>query len=296
MGGGPLNAEEYVADGFGVMMHFTFWVFTQTRNGDEDPNDFNPTNLDVGQWLDAIAASGAKYAILTAKHITGFCLWPSEATAYNVSACPWYVDAAHSDIIKLFVDGCNSRGIKPCIYYNMDDLNYQLNHPGYTDAEYTTFVKAQLSELLTNYGDITAIWTDGWGYIFGYTSPLDYDDIYSHIKTLQPDCLLIENNHLHSINHTDIRTEEYPTKPAENDIEESNPYPAEFLDSVLIGNEAGVPSIWNYDEPVSYNSIATLRARRTIYNNRKATYTLNLAPDATGQLPAEQVAILAGMA
>lgn len=128
---------------------------------------FNPSRLDTDQWLQAAKAAGAKYAVLVAKHCSGFSLWPTEAHAYSVKAAPW--KNGEGDIVADFIASCKKYDIKPGIYASASANGfYHVDNPGtvqpgspYSQEEYNKVVVKQLTELWTNYGDLFEIWFDG---------------------------------------------------------------------------------------------------------------------------------------
>jgi alpha-L-fucosidase len=101
---------------------------------------FNPSRLNTDQRLAAARGAGAKYAVLVAKHGTGFCLWPSHVHGYHVGNTPW--QGGNGDIVRDFIASCKKYGIRPGLYYN-------------------TKVLQQLTELWTSYGELFEIWFDG---------------------------------------------------------------------------------------------------------------------------------------
>ena len=127
-------------------------------------NAFNPSKLNTDQWIKSAKGAGAKYAILTAKHGTGFCLWPSKVNAYNVGHTHWR--NGQYDVVKHFIVSCKKYGIKPGFYYNTNTNTYY-EAPQKTQvsdsatAVFNKAVLAQLTELWSNYGDIFEIWFDG---------------------------------------------------------------------------------------------------------------------------------------
>ena len=123
--------------------------------GDEKPVQFNPTELDAKQWARVAKEAGMKGLIITAKHHDGFVLWPSAYTEHSVKNSPWR--DGKGDLIQEFVDACRAEGLKVGIYYSPWDRN----HPDYGKPEYITYMRNQLTELLTNYGEIFEIWFDG---------------------------------------------------------------------------------------------------------------------------------------
>lgn len=156
----------------GVLIHFDMPVFVpeyKWRNFGTHPDAsvFNPTELNTDQWLETASKLGAKYAVLVAKHCSGFSLWQTEAHEYSVKNSPW--KDGKGDIVKDFVESCKKYGIKPGIYASTSANGYlHVDNPGLvkpgapvTQEEYNAIVVKQLTELWSNYGDLFEIWFDG---------------------------------------------------------------------------------------------------------------------------------------
>lgn len=137
--------------------HFTVNTFTDREwgNGDEDPKVFNPLNINVEQWVKTAKEVGMKELILTTKHHDGFCLWPSVYTEHSIKNSSY--KNGKGDILREFTDACRKYGIKPGFYLSPWDRN----HSKYGTPEYINFYKKQLTEILTNYGEIYEVWFDG---------------------------------------------------------------------------------------------------------------------------------------
>lgn len=141
-----------------LFVHFGMNTFTGREWGDgtESPAQFNPARLDCRQWARAARAAGFKIGILTAKHHDGFCLWPSAATDHSVKSSPWR--HGHGDVVREFVDAFRAEGLKVGLYLSPWDRH----EPRYGDSpRYNDFYCAQLTELLTNYGELHEVWFDG---------------------------------------------------------------------------------------------------------------------------------------
>lgn len=172
-----------------AFFHYGVNTFTgrEWGTGKEDPAIFNPTDLDVDQWVKTMKDTGFKLAILTAKHHDGFCLWPSEQTEHSIKNSP-YQDG-NGDIVKEFTDACKKYGIKAGIYLSPWDMN----HPTYGDSPaYNEVFRQQLTELLSNYGPIDEVWFDGANGEGpnGKTQEYDFPSYYQLINELQPNAVI----------------------------------------------------------------------------------------------------------
>ena len=137
-----------------VFIHFTTNTFTDLEwgYGDESEQIFNPTACDPRQWADIISRAGFKGIVLTAKHHDGFCLWDTKYTSHNVMNSPY-----GRDLVREVSDACREYGLKFGVYLSPWDRN----HPDYGTPAYIDYYRNQLTELLTNYGDILEVWFDG---------------------------------------------------------------------------------------------------------------------------------------
>lgn len=168
-----------------AFLHFGVNTFTGREWGDgtEDPALFNPTELDCDQWVRTLKESGFKMAILTAKHHDGFCLWPTATTRHSVASSPW--KGGKGDVVRLLRDACRKYGIKFGIYLSPWDRNASC----YGDSPaYNQFFIAQLTELLTNYGEVHEVWFDGANGEGpnGKKQVYDWEAILQTIRRLQP--------------------------------------------------------------------------------------------------------------
>ena len=185
------------------------------------PSFFNPIDFDAEAWVTMAKKAGMKYITITSRHHDGFSMFDSKATDYDiVEATPY-----GKDVLKALAEECRKQDIKLFFYYSLLDWNRDDYFPrGRTGNEipgrgsgswedYIAFMKIQLTELLTNYGDIGGIWFDGhwdqkeWdGEKFGKLKvDWHYDEIYSLIHELQPQALIGNNHHIGVINGEDFQ-------------------------------------------------------------------------------------------
>ena len=178
-------------------VHFGMNTFSGNEwgTGKEDPDDFDPKNLNTDQWCEALKASGSKGIILTAKHHDGFCLWQTSTTDHSVKNSKW--KNGQGDVVKMLSESCEKYGLKMGIYLSPWDMNAE----SYGDTEeYNKFYMDQLRELLNGdygpdlngdgKGEIFCVWMDG---ARGEEVPEDFEyhmDAWEElIWELQPDCV-----------------------------------------------------------------------------------------------------------
>lgn len=196
----------------GVVFHYDLHVFDGLVYGQgnnrinpvEDYNIFNPTLLDTDQWIQAAKAAGAKFAVLTATHETGFGLWQSDVNPYCLKAVKWR--DGKGDIVRDFVNSCRKYGIQPGIYIGIrwNSLLGIHNFKAEGDGEfarnrqawYKRLCEKMVTELCTRYGDLFMIWFDG-----GADDPKGLGpDVEPIVTKYQPECLFY-----HNVNRADFR-------------------------------------------------------------------------------------------
>lgn len=174
---------------FYAFVHFTVNTFTDREWGDgtENPSVFNPTELDCDQWVSAVKAAGMTGLILTAKHHDGFCLWQSQYTEHSVKNSPY--KNGKGDIVREAAEACKRAGIKFGVYLSPWDRNCHLYGQG---KAYDDYYCNQLTELLTNYGEIFSVWFDGacGEGPNGKKQIYDWDRYYALVRSLQPDACI----------------------------------------------------------------------------------------------------------
>ena len=163
---------------------------------DQFVHEFNPVKFNAKEWVRMAKDAGMKYIVITSKHHDGFCLFDSKYTDFDVMSTPF-----QRDIMKELADASHEAGIKICWYHSIMDWH----HPDYLPRRewekdrptegadfdrYVHYMKSQLSELLSNYGDIGVLWFDGeWESTWNHERG---KDLYHYVRGLQPD--IIVNN------------------------------------------------------------------------------------------------------
>jgi alpha-L-fucosidase len=202
--------REHVELRFGLFMHFNMNTYSPGwGNPRVNPLLFNPTSLDCSQWAKTAKAAGMTYALLTAKHHDGFVLWPSQQTPPNGQVR--YTVAQSSvptkDIVSEYVTAFRAQGLQPGLYFSMWDVANGVT--GWSTAE-RTFVLGQLTELLGGkYGQIPILVIDGWAWKMGHKT-IPYQQIRDTVKSMQPNCLIVDHNGLMSPWEEDIFYVEEP--------------------------------------------------------------------------------------
>ncbi|GAG16413.1 unnamed protein product, partial [marine sediment metagenome] len=185
---------------FGMFLHYNMATYKNIEwvSGYHSPADFNPgvDTIDTDAWADAAVSAGMKYGVLTVKHVSGFCLWDSEYTTYDIMHpdCPY-----KKDIIAQFITSFKSRGLKVGLFYGWrhpgfgDTNNYKVLPPECDPATHTLeeqneFQKAQIAELLEKYPDVFYIWNDAFD-----DQVMPADEILTHIRNIRPNVLTCSN-------------------------------------------------------------------------------------------------------
>lgn len=304
-----LQARETFQDNkFGIFIHWGLysmlgqgeWVM---HNRDIDHKEyeklasaFNPVKFDADAWVKAIKNSGAKYICITSRHHDGFSLFHSAQSPYNV------VDATPfgRDILKELADACHKYDIRLHFYYSHLDWGRDdyvpLGRTGHgthrqldgTWERYIDFMKGQLTELLTNYGPIGAIWFDGlWDRDEeeGGMKPERWDlySQYELIHSLQPACLVANNHHIDIIPGEDIQI-------FERDIPGQNlyGYSEQAISRLPLETCQTMNRTWGYNITDSlYKSSKFLIQYLVRTVGKGANLLLNIGPQPNGELPAE---------
>lgn len=246
-------------------------------------HQFNPERFDPDAWLDVAEATGMRYVCFTTKHCDGFCLWDTACTAFNVMRTPY-----GKDVLGMLAEACRRRDFPLCLYYSIADMNqpnypnagrsYELERPDPGDEpdldKYMEFVKAQVRELCTNYGEIHGFWWDA--NVIEHRDP----SINQMIRALQPKALI--NNR--GFDEGDFRTPERDWHRPGNEVLAFDE-PTEACQSV--GTES-----WGYRSDEDYYTDAHLIRSIDGILARGGNYLLNVGPRADGTFPPEGERIL----
>ncbi|MDR1465919.1 MAG: alpha-L-fucosidase [Oscillospiraceae bacterium] len=259
---------------FYAFFHFGMNTYTDAElgTGREDPRLFGPTDLDTDQWVESIAAAGMKGAIITAKHHDGFCLWPSAYTEHSVKNSPY-----PGDVVGELAASCRKYGIKFGVYLSPFDENA----PSFGQGEaYNDYFAAQLTELLTNYGEVFEVWFDGYiSEEYRGRQVYDWDRWVSIVRELQPGAVTVIA----------------PPTPDVAWVGNETGLAGDNVSSVRRGfwakNECDVSirNGWFYHDREAPKSLAALMY---IYENsvgKNCALLLNIPPDRSGQLDGRDV-------
>jgi alpha-L-fucosidase len=242
-----------------------------------NPVDFNPDH-----WLDHVEAAGMKYLCFTTKHHDGFCLWDTKQTSFNTMNTPY-----GKDVLKSLAEACHRRKFPLCLYYSVLDW-HKPNFPNLAGkhgiapqpgdvpdwSQYHDFLKAQVQELCTNYGEIHGFWWDGnWG---AHKDP----SINPMIRQLQPKAV---------INDRGLDAGDFGT-PERDYIKEGKPV-LSFDKRTEACQAIGMES-WGWRKDEDYYSDRYIYASISRYLARDANYLLNVGPLPSGALPREAIGFL----
>lgn len=280
--------QNFVDLRFGMFIHFNIPTYmNQDWPDPETPASlFNPVKLNCDQWARAAKSANMTYGCLTTKHHSGFCIWDTKTTDYNVMNSP-----LKRDVVKEYTDAFRANGLKVMLYYSILDTHHKLR-PHQINQKHIEMVKAQITELLTKYGKIEALIIDGWDAPWSRISydDIPFEDIYLLVKKLQPDCLLMDLNGAkypaEGLYYTDIKT--YEMGAGQRIAKESNKMPAL---ACLPINSAW---FWKTDFPEKPVKDPVKLVNETLIplNNASCNFILNVAPNRDGLIDDNALAAL----
>jgi alpha-L-fucosidase len=277
--------EDFLKLKFGMFIHFNMATYkgVQWVAGYHSPADFNPGGkIDTDAWADAAVSAGMKYAVLTAKHVAGFCLWDSKYTTYDVMnpACPY-----QQDLVAQFIKSFKSRGLKVGLYYcwrnpgfkqDFKVLPPECDPATHSAQEQNDFQKKQLTELIEKYPDVFYIWNDGLD-----PTIMPAAEALAFIRGLGPDLLASSNWWdwaKKGSPYADIAVKEMRHFP------EANTAPGETCWCLEQG--------WFWKEGASPNTATQVVDLLTTVNARNSNFLLNVSPDKQGRFEAASVKVL----
>ncbi len=301
-----LQARQEFADSkFGIFIHWGIYsMFAQgewyLQNAEIDKHEyakaadaFYPHRFDAKAWVAAIKDAGAKYICFTSRHHDSFSMWDTAESDYNI------VDATPfgRDVIKELADECHKQGIKLHLYYSHLDWardEYPMGRTGRKIIgrdtakvdwpKYYDFMNRQLTELLTNYGEIGAIWFDGWWDHDEDSIPFDWQlqEQYAMIHRLQPQCLVGNNHHQVPFSGEDIQIFERDL-PGENKAG----FSGQDISRLPLETCQTMNGMWGYkliDQ--NYKSTETLIQYLVSAAGKGANLLMNVGPQPNGEIPA----------
>lgn len=295
--------ENFAKHRFGIFLHWgiyslfgqgEWYLETGRLSGKEyakAANAFYPHDFNAEAWIKTFKDAGAKYICFTTRHHDSFSMWNTKQSDYNIMHTPY-----GKDIVKALADACHAQGIGLHLYYSHLDWmrpDYPLGRTGHHTGRtlkpnyqtYFDFMNAQLTELLTNYGKIDAIWFDGYWDHDSDSVPFNWrvEEQYRLIHRLQPACLVGNNHHLPPMAGEDIQIFERDVPgenkagySGENGVSETLP-----LETCQTMN-----GMWGYKvADQRYKSAATLIRLLAQTASKGANLLLNIGPQPDGNLP-----------
>lgn len=294
------SRKEFADSKFGVFLHWGLYsMFAQGEwylNSGIDSKEyakaaqaFYPHKFNAKEWVSAIKAAGAKYICFTSRHHEGFSMWDTKMSDYNIMNTPY-----GKDIIRQLADECHRQGIKLHLYYSHIDWTREDYPAGRTGRKtkslenpdwrgYYDFMNGQLKELLTNYGEIGAIWFDGWWDHDSDSVPFDWELPYQYemIHTLQPGCLVGNNHHQVPFEGEDIQIFERDV-PGENKAGLSG----QDISRLPLETCQTMNGMWGYKvADQNYKSTTDLIRLLVRTSGKGANLLLNVGPQPDGTLP-----------
>jgi alpha-L-fucosidase len=284
----PELQQDFVDLGLGMFIHYGMPTFMDQDWSDPDAplSLFQSPKLDADQWAKAAKSANMTYGCLTTKHHSGFPIWNTKTTPYNIMNTP-----LKRDVVKEYADAFRKNGLKVMLYYSILDTHHGIR-PNQITPERVKMIKDQITELLTNYGEITALVIDGWDAPWSRISYDDvpFEDIYHLIKTLQPNCLVMDLNAAkyptEALFYTDIKS--YEQGAGQFISKESNRLPA------LACLPLQENWFWKTSFPTTPVKNVTELVNKYImpYNGAYCNFILNVAPNKNGLIDSNAVAAL----
>jgi alpha-L-fucosidase len=280
--------QQFVDLRFGMFIHYNIPTYMDEDWPDPEasPAIFNPKKLDCDQWAKAAKSAHMTYGCLTTKHHSGFAIWDTKTTDYNVMNSP-----LKRDVVKEYVTAFRKNGLKVMLYYSILDTHHKLR-PNHITPEHISMIKAQLTELLSNYGAIDALIIDGWDAPWSRISydEVPFEELYTLIKSIQPNCLVMDLNAAkypaEALYYTDIKS--YEQGAGQHISKDANRLPA--LSCLPLQQNW----FWKTSFPVTPVKDALKMVNENIIplNNAHCNFILNVAPNRDGLIDDNALAAL----
>lgn len=299
--------RQFADDGFGIFLHWGIysmfgqgeWYLNNNLNAEEyakSARGFYPAHFDADEWVKTFKDAGAKYVCITSRHHDGFSMWHTAQSPFNiVDGTPF-----KRDIIKEIADACKHHGLRLHLYYSHLDWSrddYPIGGSGTQTGRdtskgdwksYSTFMNNQLTELLTNYGPIGAIWFDGMWDHDGDSIPFDWQlgEQYALIHRLQPACMIGNNHHRTPFEGEDFQIFEKDL-PGQHTTGFNN---GQTISSLPLETCETLNNTWGYSvSDQNYKSTTDLIHYLVKTAGMGANLLLNVGPQPSGELPATAV-------
>ena len=204
--------SSHIEQRFGMFIHYNMNTYKPGWGENRvSPATFAPPSGDchsfTDQWAKAAKSAGMKFGVLTTKHHDGFAIWPSKAvppTSSPYGTTPYTIAQSAvptMDVVKCYVDSFRAQGLEPDLYFSIWDPNNgigsQSGHntdPGAVDWNVVgAYITTQITELLTNYGDIPVFVFDGYSWLTGHQM-VPYQKIRALVRQLQPNTIIVDHN------------------------------------------------------------------------------------------------------
>lgn len=312
--------EWFRHDRFGMFIHWGLYAIPArgewVRSVEEMPEEayipffeeFNPTSFDPKAWARLAKKAGMKYAVLTAKHHDGFCLFDSALTDWKVTNTPY-----GRDIVREYLDAFRAEGIRVGLYYSLLDWHHP-DYPAYGDRQhplrrdesmkgkthdfdkYLDYMHGQVRELCTNYGKLDMMWFD-----FSYDNLTGEawrgSELVRMVRSLQPDIILD--------NRLEVSGSGFGSIATDSPLEFSGDYvsPEQIIPQTGFKDSHGRDICWEacitMNDNWGYAALdKNFKPAETIIKklvecvSKNGNMLLNVGPDARGCIPAESVEIL----
>lgn len=242
---------------------------------------FDPTTFDAKEWVTELKNAGFRQAVLVAKHENGFCLWPSAYTDYSVKSSPW--KNGQGDVVREFTDAARAAGMRAGLYVSPVDQHFPS-----TSADYESYLRNQLTELLLNYGPIFELKFPG----NNAPATVDWAGIAQLVHELQPDTLVWIGPEIATTGSDSRYGGPRGTRATSSVADVPNGGPQ----NVWYPAEAEVPdrpnNQWFWSSTISEISLSQLQSIYFTTVGRNTTLVFNVPPSPTGQFDAQETQLL----